>query len=265
MKNLLKIDNVKKISNFSSEYVDGGFRYYFYNINDGEIAVPVELPMAERPYISTDIIDESDDFINGFKVVQTSNGEYAYVRKLGSRLLPFRYDVATNFNEYGFALVGKDGRISWIDKDFHYLNVNCDIVEEKHSDYSHFNFNGWQEVNDFSKGSIPLSKVCYNGGSTEFVAYFGTDGRVKTFWEYDGNIKGIIPKMFFHSGTTFDEKGQAMALDQAMENDYILFDKGYCISNKDLIKICREKGFMDSICEDAEKCLDKEKSRVLKK
>ena len=56
-----------------------------------------------------EIIDNSNDFVNGFKVVQTSNGEYAYVRQSDFQLLPFRYDVASDFNEYGFAMVGKKG------------------------------------------------------------------------------------------------------------------------------------------------------------
>ena len=72
---------------------------------------------------SEKIIDDSNEFVNGFKVVQTENGEYAYVRESDNVLLPFRYDVAFDFNQYGFAIVGKDGSVSWIDTTFKYLNL----------------------------------------------------------------------------------------------------------------------------------------------
>ena len=69
------------------------------------------------------IIDSNENFVNGFKVVKTANGEYAYIRESDNSLLPFRYDIAFDFNEFGFAIVGKDGSVSWINKDFKYLNI----------------------------------------------------------------------------------------------------------------------------------------------
>ena len=92
---------------------------YGYVINedkDGELYMPIELPyyygVYLRPPASFDIIDDSREFVNGFKVVQTANLEYAYVREADNKLLPYRYDIATDFNEYGYAIVGKDARVS---------------------------------------------------------------------------------------------------------------------------------------------------------
>ncbi len=60
---------------------------YGYVVNeekDDELYIPIELPYYGqylRPSASFDIIDDSRDFVNGFKVVQTANKEYAYVRE----------------------------------------------------------------------------------------------------------------------------------------------------------------------------------------
>ena len=61
-------------------------------------------------------------------------------------LLPYRYDIATDFNEYGFAMIGKNGKVSWIDKKFNYLNIEGKIEKEGN------------EFNDFLK-SINLVMV----------------------------------------------------------------------------------------------------------
>lgn len=235
-------------------------RNLYYDINRGEMTrtgIHVELPEFSRPKISKEIVDNSNEFINGFKVVQTSNGEYAYIRQSDFLLLPFRYDVASDFNEYGFAIVGKNGNVSWIDMSFRYLDINGNMVEEELSNYARFN--GWQGVSAFSQGTIPLSRVYDGRNSYGRVSYFGIDGKLKEFYQYDGQINYDFSEITFNSGTTFDENGQAMA------DEKILFAKGYSLSYRDLIKICKQKGYISSICEDAEKCFDKETGRVLKK
>ena len=254
-----KINSVKRRA---SIFIDlSGKRNIGYTINEGEdteTTIHVELPKYHRPRKSSKIVDENSNFVNGFKVVETSNGEYAYVRETDNCLLPFRYDVAFNFNEFGYAIVGKDGSVSWINKDFKYLNLQGEMVEEK-LDKSWTEFDGWQGVTAFSEGDIPLSQVYDGRNKYGKIAYFGTGGKLKEFYQYDGKIKSWLPKIIFCSGTTFDEKGQARA-----EGD-VLFAKGYSISCEDLIKICMRNGFMDHISEDAEKCYDEEIGRSLRK
>ena len=101
-----------------------------YTLNEeqaDETYIRVELPYYYGVYLrhpkSLEIIDDSRDFVNGYKVVQTANKEYAYVREEDNKLLPYRYDIATDFNEYGYAMVGKDARVSWIDRDFRYFKT----------------------------------------------------------------------------------------------------------------------------------------------
>ncbi len=254
-----KINNVSNISVVIKKTV-GGSRNIEYCIkeNEGsEICVWVKLPKYNRPKKSDEIIDESNSFVNGFKVVKTSNGEYAYVREDDNSLLPFRYDIACNFNEFGFAMVGKDGTVSWIDKNFKYLNHWGNMVEEK-LDKTWFEFDGWQSISDFSGGDIPLS--CVHQGVDTKTSYFGTDGKIKVFYRYYSEL-GILlcPKKSFGSGSMFDEKGRATT-----DGD-ILFAKGYYVSSKDLLNLCMETGLTDSIIKEVDKCLEKENQKVFKK
>ena len=250
------IELPKKITSIkgSRMFVDEEIVKYGYTVNkdkNDELYIPIELPyyygVYLRPPASFDIVDESRDFVNGFKVVQLDNKEYAYVREKDNKLLPYRYDIATDFNEYGYAMVGKDGKVSWIDKNFKYLNSKYEMVNEDSS-----KFNGFLSVSDFSKGEHPLSKVCscsYDWNKK--TSYFGVDGKIKEFSRYDGEIirDSNSIKNFSYYSEDFNDKGYATA-----NNDWlILLSSGYYLYTKDLIRICEEKGFLDTISSRVEK------------
>lgn len=229
-----------------------------YTINQYEADqtnIFVSLPRYSRPERSDIIVQEAEEFVNGYKVVQTANGEYAYVRENDNILLPYRYDIAYNFNEFGFAIVGKEGSVSWIDKDFKFLNLKGEMVEES-SLYSWY-WNAWQKVSSFSKGSIPLSLVYDGRHHYGKSAYFGIDGKMKEFYHYGCN-KDAYATSFFQDGTIFDERGYAQA------DQYVLLASGYLVSYEDLFKICAENGFLDFISEEADKKFG-EKIKMLKK
>lgn len=256
MKNIPKINS---IASASTTLIDPEqHRRVAYQINQNrENLITTVLPYFGRPEISTEIVASSKHFVNGFKVVQTSNGEFAYIRQSDSQLLPFRYDVASDFNEYGFAMVGKDASVSWIDTTFRYLNQNGEMTEETLDD-EYSKFNGWQEISNFSRGTTPLSQVYDVRTSRGIVAYFGVNGKLKDFYQYNGKMDAKFPKRTFNNGTVFDEFGHAMA------DGTLLFAKGYYITYEDLIKICNQKGFIGAIEDDAEVYLDEETGEVLK-
>lgn len=105
-----------------------------YTINDKEnhsMKIRVSLPYNTRPKISDEIVSADSEFINGFKVVQTANGEFAYIRESDGLLLPYRYDIATRFNQYGFAMVAKDGDATWINTSFQYLSSKGEMKTEE--------------------------------------------------------------------------------------------------------------------------------------
>ena len=235
---------IKSIKGSVYSFVDNKTERYAYILNEGtdkEVRVTVLLPYYSRPDISYDIIDGSRDFVNGFKVVQTANMEYAYVKEESNTLLPFRYDIATDFNEYGYAMVGKDGKVSWIDKNFKYLNNKYEMVNEDSS-----KFNGFLSVSDFSKGEHPLSKVCSCGSDwNRKTSYFCVDGKIKEFSRYDGEIirDDESNKYFSYYSEDFNDNGYA----KANNDEIILLSSGYSLSTKDLTKICEEKGFLETL------------------
>ena len=217
-----------------------------YTLNEeqaDETYIRVELPYYYGVYLrhpkSLEIIDDSRDFVNGYKVVQTANKEYAYVREEDNKLLPYRYDIATDFNEYGYAMVGKDARVSWIDRDFRYFSAQEErFIEEYGQGYT--KFNGFLGVSDFSKGENSLSRL-YRFGYNNTVSYLGTDGRIKEFYGYDGKIirNDQSNKNFSYYSEDFNEKGYA----KANNGELILLSSGYYLSTKDLTKIYEEKDF----------------------
>ena len=163
---------------------------YGYVINedkDGELYMPIELPyyygVYLRPPASFDIIDDSREFVNGFKVVQTANLEYAYVREADNKLLPYRYDIATDFNEYGYAMVGKEAKVSWIDRNFRYFDATFETFLDEEKNKSD-RFNGFSSISNFSNGENHLSKLLrkdYDSDSS--VIYLDTDGKIKKFYK----------------------------------------------------------------------------------
>ena len=222
------------------------FTYTLNKETDDAIKVPIVLSWTHtlcRPKKSFTIIDDSKDFVNGYKVVQTANKEYGYVREYDNTLLPFRYDIATDFNQYGYAMVGKNAKVSWIDKNFRYFNAEKEeFTEENEIGYN--TFCGFLSVSDFSKGEYPLSKI-YRFGYNNEVSYFTPDGKIKEFSKYDGEIirdSDSIKNFSFYS-TEFNDKGYATA----NKDNIILLSSGYYLSLKDLIRICEEKGFLETL------------------
>lgn len=111
----------RSLKTYNSVYVDNGIRKIFYVVDDYYV-YQVKLPEGKRLEPTEEIMAESEKFVNGFKAVVTKNGEYAYICEEDNCLLPFRYDIAGNFNEHGYAMVGKNANISWINKEFKYFS-----------------------------------------------------------------------------------------------------------------------------------------------
>lgn len=234
----------EKIRKITCETTIKNQREFCYIINKGgedETKIHVSISPLENFFVSKKVIDDSHSFIEGLKLVQMADRKYAYIRESDGQLLPYRYDIATDFNEYGFALVGKHGCVSWMDASFHILNVSGEMVEqnEEHGEIT----DGFEEITEFSAGSIPLSKVVdsrhiYYGS----VSYFGIDGKLKEFIQYNENPS--LSYLSFKNGTRFDKRGIAIS------EDKILFAQGYYCLLKDVIKLYRHAAFFHQLSED---------------
>ena len=144
--------------------------------------------------------------------------------------MPYRYDFASDFNEKGYAMVAKDGTVSWINKTFKYLSVDGIMVED-YINNPNAVFKGVSEIYNFNNGEIPLSKICIGNK----VSYFGLNGKLKEFYMFDGKIQDYSCTSF-NDGKTFDSNGIAV------DYEKILFASGYFCSLPDFIKICAQDG-----------------------
>lgn len=256
--------NIKTLECFLSVLLYEDKRNITYTIDDkyaSKCHYTVVVPRYWRPDRSDEIVEQNKDFSNGFKLVKTSNGEFGYVREFDGILMPYRYDIAFDFNEYGLAMVGKDGNVSWIDKDFNYINREGEKEKEeiysKGFDSYGNNFKAWQRLEQFSKGEIPIAKL-YDGRNTyATIRYIDTNGNIKKFYKFDGKIDKKDISSFFRSGTSFDKKGVAKA-----DGSY-LFARGYYIAYDDILEMAISRGFVNELSKEAEQALNNKKGKRL--
>lgn len=141
-------------------------------------------------------IDEVRVFSNGFKAVALEDGKFGYVRESDNKLLDYRYDVALDFNEYGLAMAGNDGKVGWIDQNFQFLE---------------FDFLGKVvEVGKFSGKNELLSRIVIEVADKNFAIYMRIDGSIKQFRYFIGEKNNdILPTFAIEGGDNFDEDGYA--------------------------------------------------------
>lgn len=63
-------------------------------------------------------------YVNRFKVVRFKDGLYGYVRQSDKKVLPYRFYLASNFNEYGYAMVALKNGVTFIDTGFNVYTMN---------------------------------------------------------------------------------------------------------------------------------------------
>lgn len=239
---LSKIPNMPDSLAFSYSEVNNLNNTVAYILNEklkNETVIVINEP--SQTYSNT-IIEQREEFTNGFKVVRLSNNQFGYIREYDNKLLPYRYDLAFDFNEYGFAMMAKSSYVTWINKDFKCLDFSGNFVSEEY-------LSAWSKIHNFSKGKHPLSRL-YNGN----VVYLDTTGHLKTFYKYNNDNFEDEEYKYFLSGSPFDDSGFAI-----IDRDYLL-SSGYYIKNEDLLNIMKEKGLFDIINEEV-----KEKHLTLKR
>jgi hypothetical protein len=245
MKNL----EIKSVSN-SSIIVSYGRvpgRIVPYEINyliNGKIAkgkVQIKLPQYGRPPRASLRNACEMGISNGFRLVCTTNGEYAYVNSYGN-LLPYRYDWSSGFNEHGLAMAAKDGCVSWINDAFEYMPSEGGFIPEDLSN-PHRKFVAFKEVNAYSKNRFPLSRVRDINGE---YSYLTLEGEKRAFYIFDGKNMTCISN--FTMASDFDING--MACITIGEENFVLFETGYCLSMLDYLMRCKDKIFMQMLMQE---------------
>jgi len=253
--------NIKTLGCYCSIFLYEDKRRITYTIDEDyktKCHYTAVVPRYWRPKRSDEIVEQNKNFVNGFKLVRTSNGEFGYIRESDNELLPYRYDIAFDFNEYGLAMVGKDGDVSWIDKDFNYINLECEKVQED-LDYNYGDFKAWQTIEQFSKGEKPIAKLYYGRDTYAKIRYIDASGNLMSFRNFDGKIRDNLTTTYFSSGTSFNKDGIART------GRSYLFARGYYIDYDDILEMAISRGFVNELSKEAEQALDKKEGKKLRK
>lgn len=174
-----KIDggiNIDKVKSLSVRVIEGDsalgnikVKYIFDEYTPQEKYAIINICSTKKEYQETDIhvINDTNNFINGYKVVELSNHKFGYVKEETNELMLFYYDVALNFNNYGLAMVGKRSSVSWINKKFEFVSSYGEfygiltptkeaIFEFLNSGMAH---NSFSRICNFGDNEVPLSMV----------------------------------------------------------------------------------------------------------
>lgn len=227
-----------------------GYRQISYILNRGteeELFVETCFKDAKEYQESNqEIISAREEVINGLRLVKLKTGEYAYTTEKGE-LLPYRYAIASDFNEYGFAMVGKkDGNVTWINKKFQYLATNGKIVGFTDNSNTLPSYISTKKVSTFSKGEIPLGSITFESTTQilEGTSYIDAKGNIKEFAQYSGKNSTYNHKFtLFKEDLEFNPKGYVY---QEKEKA-ILLATGYYITTASIIDIVMENIMIDNL------------------
>ena len=199
-----------------------------------ELRYPMYIMYTEYIRKGGIIIDTENKPAYGFKLVKNSYNQSMFMRVSDNAVIPYIFDIATNFNIYGLALVAKDGKIAWIDREFMYYDVEGtkkELCEEHRMD-------GWWSVSSFTGGITKLSR-CIADLEQGYTSFVDTFLNIKEFRKYDGE-KLSDQSMDRFSGllTDFDKTGYARRVKNSEEcqEELILSSEGYYMTEETLLK-----------------------------
>jgi hypothetical protein len=250
------MEKIHSITIYSSPFIENGIVDYSYCLNNDddnychfEWHDSLEKRLKDEKSYHL-ITGGGNGYVNGFRLVRNAYGQFLY-RKQGKgygsdKQLPYIFDIATDFNEYGLAMVAANCQFAWINKDFKYIDKSGNL-----RDYNQKIENGWSEIYDFSQSPNPLSKlVFYEKGSICYkVSYMNTKMELVDFRNFNGNRvfgKNSALNTFKESSTEFNKDGFAKASDSM-----ILSDKGFYVNYDYIIDKALESGLVKDICDEA--------------
>lgn len=202
------------------------------------------------------IEDDSRDFVRGYKVVTMKDGSFAYLREEDGKLLPYRFDIASDFNELGFAMVGLGRGVTWLNKKFEILTGT---YWEPYTDLGIHEAPNWCGVREFSGSPETKLSALFQpvfGGNVLMGCYMNSFGELQYFYRFNGELKPektdciVIPqKSILFRGTValnlkdydFDGNGYLRF------EDRIYFARGFFITLEDLFKLSKQRGLLENL------------------
>ena len=138
---------------------------YHYIITHNEDFRTLHKVVEPNTLIKPKVIDFSRITKFGYRLVKLSNGYYTYdYKEYGKyKISNLRFDFATDINDLGLAVVCKDGKITWLNTKFKYLNPKT----EEFIPLTKNNFDGYCYLSNLNKEKIGSVKKEYYDDETE--------------------------------------------------------------------------------------------------
>lgn len=240
-----------------------------YNIvtETGGIRIFSVTKKVDSDDVSREIVEQNEVSSCGYITVRFSNGEFGYIRECDGKIIPYRYDIAFDFSEYGFAMVGRGNFVTWINTNFEYLTNSGVFVPDDENRTFTFSQQTFIEIDSFLEETF-LSRVWYYIADLDHVvSYLSTDGELRRFYENGDtsnpsvmripvkefrkfSLKGFPDDMKF---TSFNEDGYILL------NDRLLLSSGAYYNLDSLIASAFKSGQIEELLN-----LQNSKSHVLK-
>lgn len=190
-------------------------------------------------------IDFMYDEVNGFTRVLMKDGKFALYDVVNDKFSAFTYDVVTDFNDFGYAMVGRYGGVTWIDRNFNVIDREGKLSLDNGENIN--NKNSFTSVHAFSNGKSPLSKVTVIGDEI-FSSFVNTDLEIQKFYDsFDSDSKKkekYISKFDYIDAFVGDYNFMK-------DKSKVLLSNGHFISFNQFVRCAENFGVFDSLYKEA--------------
>lgn len=192
------------------------------------------------------ILDEEIDYINGFRRVLFSDCTYGYREESTGELIPYKFNLATNFNENGIAIVAIDSGVTLLTNDFKILYKNGKYFKMGGFS-SHFSMPIPIKVDSISSQYITYTH-CISSGINELEALFldKTGGSIAFRSLTGANSERIVFRKACKRTLLTENECSIFDSGFIIYGDYIILSSGYYIT---LSELCKLPEVVDSIRE----------------
>jgi len=229
-----------------------GYWYVTEENEKSEVKTPYNEGYLEVLGVPLYVMDSPENYTNGFKRVKLSNNLYGFLREEDGSFVPYQFILASEFNEYGYAMVAKNGSVGWINRNFDFLTETGKWIPLFSINQDRLPFS---QISDFSLSRVPLSQMVSFTFGLWKTQYLGTDGAIKGFNLYDGEKIGDTDRKFFTqpemrslTDTQFKPGGYAIRKNEGV----ILLQNGFYCNFADFTKIAEALDIFDLISKQCE-------------
>lgn len=216
---------VKTLSGGRFDPLDGTFTF---TTEDDIVKLPLHQEFGVTSTKDVTYDKSKLNFVNGFARVLLSNGKFGYVDE-DDNLMPYSFDIAFDFNELGFAMVGTV-RVGYISEYDFYKNMS-----ELEFRLSYLSFN---KIEEYKK--VKDISIAKNIGETyigqNYISFLGEDGKFIHFSQmlnYGNNDDET--KVYLNINDLCDYNWNEDGIIYDAENGIIFFIEGYYCTAKDML------------------------------